>query len=246
MKKILFVLVVFVLTMCSGFVSAYEAEVYKRLGADAPGYYLNSNVAGDNIFRFDYRVKQSDLGTRYDAEIATPHTDYDHFQIGLLDTRNIDRYILCCELLFARVDPMAGPRVPKNWYELAYGDYFSAYINKTDNVYCLNANRYKAEYSPYDWVITFKDDKGNIVAQDVLTGEMYDYFYERSFDEGNYYSSIEFSVTDTIDTDYNYTFYYTIGLSDIRATAVPEPSSLLALAFGGAGTALAAYRRKQR
>ncbi len=27
---------------------------------------------------------------------------------------------------------------------------------------------------------------------------------------------------------------------------VPEPSSLLALAFGGAGTALAAYRRKQR
>ncbi|MBQ7525469.1 MAG: PEP-CTERM sorting domain-containing protein, partial [Abditibacteriota bacterium] len=29
-------------------------------------------------------------------------------------------------------------------------------------------------------------------------------------------------------------------------TEVPEPSSLLALAFGGAGTALAAYKRKQR
>ncbi len=244
MKKILFVLVVFVLTMCSGFVYAYEAEAYKSMAFDGPGYYLAYGIfGGDKEISAINRPTQSTVDSGYhDAQISVPHTDFDHFSLGVIDSLVISDHILCYGLVEVLVNPLDYPRVPKNWYVPAYGDYFSAYINKTDNMYTLDRLRNSSKSGSHDWVITFKDDKGNIVAQDVLTGEMYDYFYERSFNEGNYFSSIELSVANAANPEWRY--YYAIGLSDIKATAVPEPSSLLALAFGGAGTALAIRKRK--
>ncbi len=239
MKKItLFVILLTVSVF--GSVFAYDVNAHCGLGFYGTGYYLNENEGNlsEHLGTFS-AVAESDVGTLLDEKVATAHTDYVHFSLGILDDST---YMLRCDLV--QVTTLDYSRVPKNWYVPAYGDYFSVYINKSDNIYKKAVSKYEAKYSPYDWVITFKDDNGNIVAQDVLTGEMYDYFYERSFDEGNYFSSIELSVANAANPEWLY--YYAIGLSDIKANAVPEPSSLLALAFGGAGTALAAYRRKQR
>ncbi len=230
MKKITLFVILLTVSVC-GSVFAYDVKTHCGLGFYGKGYY--TSVTGLYIL---------DNSGNMPAQIVTPHTDYNHFYFGHIDETSST----VLSIGIYEVTKETSPHQSMShgvYYKTAYADYFSVYINTCDNTY--DSIYWTPKYNPHDWMITFKDDKGNIVAQDLLTGEVFDYFYERFFDEGAYFSTVEFTVASSY-TNLAWNHRYEIGLSDINATAVPEPSSLMALAFGGAGTAMLVLRRRNK
>ncbi len=128
-------------------------------------------------------------------------------------------------------------------------DYFSAYIGRSDYGYYI---RRQYAYDPQNWTISYYSSSLDLLYTDVISADetpLLGYFYEFSIPEGGEcFSYISFTpkgtaiVNKTADMGYG----YAISVDEMTFHAVPEPSSLLALAFGGAGTALAIRKRKQR
>ncbi|MBO7393651.1 MAG: PEP-CTERM sorting domain-containing protein [Abditibacteriota bacterium] len=228
-KMIVFVMLLFVVAE-AGF--SYDVNPYMWYKKGNKGFYS---------YAYDGRFYAFGDYSGMPQQIFSPHTDYSKFYVGIVESNKSD------VLYFSLVEQLKDYSVPRtavpDKIRTAYGDYFSAYINTSDYTYAAPYENGRTEYNPHDWLITFKDDKGNIVAQDMLTGEVSDYFYERSFGDDNYFSTVEFTVANSIRNDYGYN--YLLGISDISINAVPEPSSLLALAFGGVGTAMLVLRRRK-
>ena len=232
MKRIIIFVILLTLLIC-GSIFAYSVNAFASLYEK--GYYLRALTMIEPLTDGYYRDEIPD-------QIATPHFGCDYVYVGS-DYSSSAKACFDLQEVMYDFNP-EWPRVPKDWNRLAYGDYFSAYINTSAYTYSSYIYPNTIDYNPHDWLITFKDDKGNIVAQDLLTGELSDYFYERSFDDGNYFSFVEFSATNSQHKPEMF-HGYLIGISGITVNAVPEPSSLLALAFGGAGTAIFAIRRRK-